>query len=85
MIEQMEGTVILKVKDTGIGIPKGEQDNIFKGFYRVDKSRSRETGGTGLGLNIAQWIAHAHHGVIEVESEPNVGSTFVVRLPVLKP
>ena len=84
-LEKTDGAAVVKVKDTGMGISKREKDKIFKRFYRADKSRSRETGGTGLGLSIAEWIAHVHHGVIEVESELNVGSTFVVRLPVLKP
>jgi len=84
-LEKTEGTAVVNVKDTGMGIPKQEQDKIFKRFYRVDKSRSRDTGGIGLGLSIAEWIAHTHHGVIEVESELNVGSTFVIRLPVLIP
>ena len=79
-----EGTALVKIRDTGIGIPKEEQDKIFKRFYRVDKSRSRETGGVGLGLSIAEWIAHAHHGRIEVDSELNQGSTFTVYLPIQK-
>ena len=74
----------VKVIDTGMGIPKEEQEKIFKRFYRLDKSRSRETGGAGLGLSIAEWIAHAHHGKIEVNSEPNQGSTFTVYLPLQK-
>lgn len=61
-----------------------EQENIFKRFYCIDKSRSRETGGAGLGLSIAEWIVNAHHGWIEVHSELRQGSTFVVNLPVLK-
>jgi heavy metal sensor kinase len=83
-LERNEDIAIIKIRDTGIGIPKEEQENIFKRFYRVDKSRSRETGGTGLGLSIAQWIAHAHHGKIEVESELNKGATFTLFLPTLK-
>jgi len=74
----------VKVIDTGMGIPKEEQEKIFKRFYRLDKSRSRETGGVGLGLSIAEWIVHAHHGKIEVKSEPNQGSTFTVYLPLQK-
>jgi heavy metal sensor kinase len=76
--------VKVNVADTGMGIPKEEQENIFNRFYRVDRSRSRETGGVGLGLSIAEWIAHAHHGKIEVKSELNQGSTFTVYLPLRK-
>jgi heavy metal sensor kinase len=83
-VEKDEETVLVKIKDTGIGIPKEEQEKIFKRFYRVDKSRSRETGGVGLGLSIAEWIVHAHHGRIEVESESNRGSVFTVHLPLHK-
>lgn len=74
----------VEVIDTGIGIPEEEQENIFKRFYRVDKSRSKEIGGVGLGLSIADWIAHAHHGKIEVKSEPNQGAAFTVYLPLQK-
>jgi signal transduction histidine kinase len=81
-IEKDEEAVLVKIRDTGIGIPNEEQERIFKRFYRVDKSRSRETGGVGLGLSIAEWIAHAHHGKIEVKSEVNQGSTFTVYLPL---
>jgi heavy metal sensor kinase len=83
-VEKDRDFVKVKVVDTGMGIPKEEQENIFKRFYRVDKSRSKETGGVGLGLSIAEWIVHAHHGRIEVDSELNKGSTFTVYLPVQK-
>jgi heavy metal sensor kinase len=74
--------VVVSVSDTGIGIPEEERERIFDRFYRVDRSRSRETGGSGLGLSIAQWIAKAHDGVIEVSSVLDEGSTFSVRLPL---
>ena len=81
-VERNKDSAVVRIKDTGIGIPKEEREKIFKRFYRIDKSRSKETGGVGLGLSIAEWIAHAHQGRIEVESEPNRGSTFAVYLPL---
>jgi signal transduction histidine kinase len=83
-LEKNQEVALVKIKDTGIGIPKDEQKNIFQRFYRVDKSRSRETGGMGLGLSIAEWIANIHQGRIEVDSELNKGSTFTVYLPIQK-
>jgi heavy metal sensor kinase len=84
-LENHGETTVAKVRDTGIGVPREEQEKIFKRFYRVDKSRSRETGGVGLGLSIAEWIVHAHQGRIEIQSDLNIGSTFTVYLPVSKP
>ena len=81
-VEENKDSAVVKIEDTGIGIPKEEQERIFKRFYRIDKSRSKETGGVGLGLSIAEWIAHAHHGKIDVDSELNRGSTFTVYLPI---
>jgi len=81
-VEKREGSAAVKVVDTGMGIPEEEREKIFKRFYRMDKSRSRETGGVGLGLSIAEWIAHAHQGRIEVESKIHQGSTFTVYLPL---
>jgi heavy metal sensor kinase len=83
-VEKNQGFALVRISDTGIGIPKEEQENIFKRFYRVDKSRSRESGGVGLGLSIAEWVAHAHKGRIEVNSELHRGSTFAVYLPVME-
>ena len=83
-VEKDEGNAVVQVRDTGIGIPHGEQENIFKRFYRVDRSRSKESGGVGLGLSIAEWIVHAHSGRIEVESELNKGSIFTICLPLQK-
>jgi heavy metal sensor kinase len=80
-VEENQEVALVKIKDTGIGIPRDEREKIFKRFYCVDKSRSRETGGVGLGLSIAEWIAHAHQGRIEVDSELGQGSTFSVYLP----
>lgn len=70
--------VVLAVKDTGIGIPKEHQERIFERFYRVDKSRSKETGGTGLGLAIVKHIAVVHEAALELVSEPGVGTQIQV-------
>ncbi len=66
------------VEDTGIGIPKNQQERIFERFYRVDKSHSKETGGTGLGLSIVKHAAIFHHAQIHVESEINKGTKMEV-------
>ena len=80
---KQEETLIIEVKDNGIGIPAEHLGRIFERFYRVDRSRSRETGGgTGLGLAIVRHIALLHHGSAEVESHAGEGSLFRVRIPV---
>lgn len=73
---------VLTVKDTGIGIPEGEQDRIFERFYRVDKSHSREVGGTGLGLSIVKHAAMLHKAAIDVSSRLGVGTTIKVTFPI---
>lgn len=72
-----EGVKII-VKDTGIGIPKDQQERIFERFYRVDKSHSKETGGTGLGLSIVKHGAIFHHAQIRVDSEVGKGTKMEV-------
>ena len=78
---EKERFVKIIVSDTGIGISKEDQEKIFNRFFRVDKARSREQGGSGLGLSICKWIVEAHQGEIEVESELGKGSSFIVKLP----
>lgn len=73
--------IILKVSDTGEGIAAEDLNHIFDRFYRVDKSRSRDDGGTGLGLPIAQWIVSSHKGSIKVNSTVGAGTEFIVTLP----
>lgn len=70
--------VLLKVADTGIGIPKEHQKRIFERFYRVDKSRSKATGGTGLGLAIVKHIVTQHGAELNLESEPGKGTTITI-------
>jgi heavy metal sensor kinase len=81
-VDRRNGTARFRVADTGIGIPEEEMGKVFDRFYRVDKARSREMGGSGLGLSIAKWIAELHRGSIRVESEVDRGSTFTVELPL---
>jgi len=75
-------SAVIRITDTGIGIPSDDLHNIFDRFYRVDKSRSRELGGSGLGLSICKWIAELHKGVITVDSELDQGSVFTVTIPL---
>ncbi len=77
-----EGTVVLEVQDTGIGIAPDDQARVFERFFRVDKARSRELGGTGLGLSIVKHRAQSFGGLVSLESTPGRGSTFRVQLPV---
>ena len=82
-LEQAGDRVVMMVKDSGIGIAEEEKDKIFERFYRVDKARSREQGGVGLGLAIAQWIVTQHRGSITVESAPGEGSVFRLEFPAI--
>jgi signal transduction histidine kinase len=85
MLEAKDGTAVFTVKDTGIGIAGVDLPFIFDRFWRVDRARSRggERGGVGLGLAIAQWIAQAHGGSINVSSRLGRGSSFAVTIPAL--
>lgn len=74
--------VYIEVADSGIGIPETETEHIFERFYRVDKSHSREIGGSGLGLSIARNAVVMHRGAIKVFSQPGEGTTFSVRIPI---
>ena len=77
-----EKKVSVSVADTGIGIPEDEVNRIFERFYRVDKTRDRETGGTGLGLSITYSTIMMHKGSIKVNSKEEEGTTILVRIPL---
>ena len=81
-LKNREFDVRIAVADSGIGIPSDQIRRIFERFYRIDRARSRATGGTGLGLSIVKHIVEAHGGTVIVESALNIGSTFIVELPL---
>jgi signal transduction histidine kinase len=81
---QQDNMVYISVSDTGEGIPPEDLPMIFERFYRVDKSRARTTGGSGLGLTIAKRLVEAHGGTIKVKSKPGQGSTFTFTLLISK-
>ena len=84
-LQQEKQTAVLRVADTGPGIPADCRESIFQPFFRVDKSRSREMGGVGLGLALVREIAVLHGGSATVESSSENGTTFVVTLPLAQP
>ena len=81
-LRAIEGVAEIAVTDHGVGIAAEDQERIFERFYRVDPSRSRETGGTGLGLAIVKHVAANHRGEVKLFSQVGLGSTFTLRLPL---
>ena len=77
-VHKLGGKTVLTVEDNGIGIPKDQQERVFERFYRVDKSRSKETGGTGLGLAIVKHIVELHDAGLTLDSEVGRGTTIKV-------
>lgn len=75
-------TVVIRVTDDGAGIPEGDVDHVFEPFFRVDRSRSKSTGGYGLGLSICKRVMEAHGGSITLEHQPGRGTSFVLTFPV---
>jgi signal transduction histidine kinase len=82
--KEEDGMGQIIIADTGLGIPAGELQKIFEPFYRVNKSRSRKTGGAGLGLSIVKTIAEKHGWQMSVDSEVDLGSTFTLTFAVEK-
>lgn len=78
--EEKNGKIVIAVKDTGIGIPVEEVEYIFEKLYRVEKSRSRSNGGSGIGLAVVKELVVALGGTIEVKSKEGKGSTFTITI-----
>ena len=81
-LEADGGKAVVRVRDSGSGIPPEALPHVFDRFYRVDKARSQAEGGAGLGLVVAKWIVEGHRGSIRVDSYPGRGTTFTVELPI---
>jgi len=73
------GHAFLAVRDTGVGIPEEHQPRVFERFYRVDKSRSKQTGGTGLGLSIVKHGAQLHRATVDLQSTPGKGTCITLQ------
>ena len=80
-VHQDAGQAVLRVSDTGCGIPNDLRENVFQPFFRVDKSRSRKMGGAGLGLALVREIAVLHGGKAEIEESSDQGTSFLITLP----
>ena len=83
-LTRQEEYAVLTISDTGVGIPSDAIPHLFDRFFRVDKARSRKSGGSGLGLSIVKSMVEKNYGTIDVESIPDKGSTFTVRFPVFE-
>jgi two-component system phosphate regulon sensor histidine kinase PhoR len=79
--EIVDGRPVVRVEDSGVGIPADSAEKVFHRFYRVDKARSKDLGGTGLGLSIVKHLMRLHGGQVRVESELGRGSTFILEFP----
>jgi two-component system phosphate regulon sensor histidine kinase PhoR len=82
LIQRLETSIVLQVKDTGQGIPSTDLSRITERFYRVDRARSRKEGGTGLGLSIVKHLVHLLNGQLRIQSEIGKGTTIEVVLPI---
>jgi signal transduction histidine kinase len=82
VLDTSDGAAVTEIRDTGVGISSSDLAHVFERFYRADASRSRESGGAGLGLSIAKWIAEAHQGKISVASKVGEGSVFRLEIPL---
>jgi len=78
----INSSILVAVSDSGPGIPREEQEKVFQRFYRLDRARSRASGGAGLGLSITQWIIESHGGKITLESAEGRGTTFLLAFPL---
>jgi signal transduction histidine kinase len=85
VVDRVKGAARIRVRDGGPGIPQGEMQRVFDPFYRVETSRSRESGGTGLGLTIARNIAEQHGGSIALANHPEGGLEVTLMLPEYYP
>lgn len=81
-LSKVDANAVIKIKDDGVGIDEEDLPHIFQRFYRAENSRSRKTGGAGLGLSIVRGIIEAHNGRIYAESEINKGTTFTIEIPI---
>jgi len=81
-IDKSNDYLSFSIKDTGIGIPKADQNRVFERFYRVDKSRSKRIQGSGLGLSIVKHIVEFHNGIINLISEENKGTEIEILFPI---
>ena len=82
ILRTSQGGVLVQIRDTGIGIPPEHLPHVFERFYRVDRSRTRSTGGTGIGLAIVKELVQAHGGQVAITSMPGSGTTVSLTLPV---
>jgi two-component system, OmpR family, phosphate regulon sensor histidine kinase PhoR len=80
-LKQIDNKAIIKISDTGIGIPQKDQVHVFERFYKADKARERSKGGSGLGLSIVKKIIEMHDGAVNVESEEGEGTIFTISIP----